>query len=58
MSKEDKEIQTDASALTPEPVIAEAPDPEDEESDIDGCDVAIEDATADEDLPITVGGVA
>ena len=33
------------------------PDPEDDESDIDGCDVAIEDETADEDLPASEGGV-
>ena len=34
------------------------PDPEDDESDIDGCEVAIEDETADEDLPGSEGGVA
>lgn len=34
------------------------PDPEDEESDIDGCDIEIENATSDEDLPDTEGGVA
>jgi hypothetical protein len=34
------------------------PDPEDEESEIDGCDIEIEDATSDEDLPDTEGGVA
>ena len=33
------------------------PDPEDDESDIDGCDVAIEDETTDEDLPASEGGV-
>ena len=33
------------------------PDPEDDESDIDGCDVAIEGETADEDLPASEGGV-
>jgi hypothetical protein len=33
------------------------PDPEDDESDIDGCDVPIEEATADEDLPASEGGV-
>jgi len=31
---------------------------EDSESDIDGCDVAVEVATSDEDLPATEGGVA
>ena len=47
-------------AVTPEPEHAAAPDPEDDESHIDGCDVPIEDekATADEDLPPTEGGVA
>ena len=34
------------------------PEPEDDESDLDGCDVAIEDATSDEDLPAAEGGVA
>jgi hypothetical protein len=43
---------------TPEPVPAAEPDPEDSESDVDGCDVPIEDATPDEELPSTKGGVA
>jgi len=36
------------------------PDPIDDESSLDGCEVGVEpeDATADEDLPITEGGVA
>ena len=34
------------------------PDPEDDESHIDGCDVPIEDETPDEELPVTEGGVA
>ena len=33
------------------------PDIEDEESNTDGCDVPIENATADEDLPASEGGV-
>lgn len=33
-------------------------DPEDNEDDIDGCDVAIVDITPDEDLPAAEGGVA
>lgn len=33
------------------------PDTEDDES-VDGCDVPIEHATADEDLPAAEGGVA
>jgi hypothetical protein len=33
------------------------PDPEDDESQIDGCDIEIENATGDEDLPETEGGV-
>jgi len=33
------------------------PDPEDDLSDIDGCEVAIEDETPDEDLPACEGGV-
>ena len=50
----------DEKVVTPEPEHADTPDPEDDESDIDGCDVPIEDrkATADEDLPATEGGVA
>jgi hypothetical protein len=35
-----------------------APDPEDAESDLDGCDVPIVDETPDEELPITEGGVS
>jgi hypothetical protein len=34
------------------------PDPVDDESDVDGCDVEIEDPTPDEELPATEGGVA
>jgi hypothetical protein len=34
------------------------PNPEDSESDIDGCDFAVEEVTSDEDLPATEGGVA
>lgn len=34
------------------------PDPEDDESDVDGCDAEITDETPDEDLPATEGGVA
>jgi hypothetical protein len=32
------------------------PDPEDDEN-IDGCDVEIENPTSDEDLPVAEGGV-
>ncbi len=36
-----------------------APEPEeDDEIEIDGCDIEIENATLDEDLPETEGGVA
>ncbi len=60
MSEEEKNIKSEGSALTPEPAHEAAPDSEDTESDVDGCDVPIteEEATADEDLPITEGGVA
>lgn len=58
MSEEEKNIQAEGPALTPEPEHAAAPDPEDDESDIDGCDVPIEDVTLDEELPVTEGGVA
>ena len=36
------------------------PDPEDDLSDLDGCgcEVVVEDETADEDLPACEGGVA
>ena len=34
------------------------PDPIDDESHIDGCEVDIEDPTSDEDLPPSEGGVA
>lgn len=42
--------------VTPDPDAA--PDAEDDESQIDGCEVEIENATSDEDLPPTEGGVA
>ena len=34
------------------------PEPEDEQSKLDGCSVAIKETTPDEDLPPTEGGVA
>ena len=34
------------------------PDPDEQDSDKDGCDVAIQDFTPDEDLPPAEGGVA
>lgn len=34
------------------------PNPQHDESDIDGCEVAIENPTSDEDLPAAEGGVA
>lgn len=43
-------IDIDGEVVTPEP--------EDEESKLDGCSVAIKDKTPDEDLPPTEGGVA
>jgi hypothetical protein len=41
----------------PEPEFAAEPDPDDNESHIDGCDVAVEEPTSDEDLPPAEGGV-
>jgi hypothetical protein len=41
--------------MVEEPV---TPDPEDDESEIDGCDVEIKEPTSDEDLPASEGGVA
>jgi hypothetical protein len=43
---------------TPEPDVAAAPDAEDNESHLDGCDVEVENPTLDEELPPTTGGVA
>jgi hypothetical protein len=59
MSEDEKDIKPTGEALTPEPDHEAAPDSEDTESDVDGCDVPIADdeATPDEDLPITEGGV-
>jgi hypothetical protein len=37
---------------------ATKPGPEVDENEIDGCDVAIEDVTPDEELPQAEGGVA
>jgi hypothetical protein len=45
-------------AVIPAPVEAVTPDPEDAESHIDGCNVQVEDATPDEELPAAEGGVA
>lgn len=50
MAEETAAIDMDGQAVTP--------DPEDDESQIDGCDAPIVDATPDEDLPLTEGGVA
>jgi hypothetical protein len=60
MSEEKKDTPTGAPALTPEPEHGAAPDPEDDESDIDACDMDFtgEAVTPDEELPITEGGVA
>jgi hypothetical protein len=58
MSEEENEIRADAPVLTPEPEHVAAPDAEDDESEIDGCDAPIEDITPDEELPVTEGGVA
>ena len=41
--------------MVEEPV---APKPEEDDTEIDGCDIDIENATPDEDLPETEGGVA
>lgn len=59
MSEEENELQPDTAALTPEPQHAAPPDAEDEESQVDGCDVPIseEEATPDDELPLTEGGV-
>jgi hypothetical protein len=59
MSQDEKDARPENAALTPEPPHAVAPDPEDDETDVDGCDVPIRDdeATPDEELPMTEGGV-
>jgi hypothetical protein len=45
-------------ATSSAPQAKAAPDPEDNESHIDGCECPIGDATLDEDLPASEGGVA
>lgn len=57
MSEEEKNIGTGEANVTPEPARDAAPDPEDDESALDGCDVPIVDETPDEELPVTEGGV-
>ena len=59
MSEEENKLKPDTAALTPEPQHAAPPDPEDEESDIDGCSVDFTEAeaTPDDELPMTEGGV-
>lgn len=66
MSQEERDTPTagdvpaGGTPLTPEPDHAAEPDAADAESDIDGCDVPITeaDATPDDELPLTEGGVA
>jgi hypothetical protein len=57
--KEERNLKMDEKAgaqnMEEEPA---TPAPEDDEGQIDGCDVPIKDETPDEDLPITEGGVA
>ena len=48
--KKERKLQMAEKVLTP--------DPDEQDSDKDGCDVAIQDFTADEDLPPAEGGVA
>jgi hypothetical protein len=55
--KEERSIQMADDAVNPNPE-DDTPDPEDDEALVDGCDVEIDDATPDEDLPPTEGGVA
>jgi hypothetical protein len=43
--------------VTPDPEEPVTPDPDDDENDIDGCDVPIVDITPDEELPAAEGGV-
>lgn len=43
---------------TPEPELAVAPDPPDNESHLEGCNIPIVNVTTDEELPPTKGGVA
>jgi hypothetical protein len=45
-------------ATSPRSQPAAAPDREDDESQIDGCECPIRDTTSDEDLPASEGGVA
>lgn len=45
-------------AGAPPPPAGKVPTPADVESAVDGCDVAVEEPTADEDLPPSEGGVA
>ncbi|HEX8189420.1 MAG TPA: hypothetical protein VF586_13775 [Pyrinomonadaceae bacterium] len=59
MSQDEQDARPEGAAMTPEPPHEAAPDPEDDETDVDGCDVPIGDdeATPDEELPMTEGGV-
>lgn len=50
MAEETTAMNMDGQTVTP--------DAADDESDVDGCDVPIEEHTPDEDLPASEGGVA
>jgi hypothetical protein len=53
-------MSDDSMIPDPEDENAILPDPEDDDCDIDGCgcEIAVEDPTSDEDLPLAEGGVA
>lgn len=55
-----EEVPAGGTPLTPEPDHTAGPDAADAESHVDGCDVPISDAdaTPDDELPMTEGGVA
>lgn len=59
MSQDENDLRPEEAALTPEPPHAAKPDPEDDETDVDGCDVPIteDEATPDDELPMSEGGV-
>jgi hypothetical protein len=57
MSEEERNNTRSKESVTPEPEHSAVPDAPDAESDLDGCDVEIEDVTPDEELPATEGGV-
>lgn len=52
----DTNLPPPGPGLTPEPEVAAEPDPEDDASHLEGCELPVTDITPDEELPASKGG--